>query len=367
MPGPIGDDVWRARTNECALPEGKVIMSVLQQSAPPAAMQVVITLMIKDPSLKRRCEAILSPAAVQRRLGQLCGSSHSYQVDEDVNYENRPEHASELLRQLFLAPDRSVIVVSDLMAEPRGDAGDEDVPIVGQWWRDILAAVADPQLFPPAVSDTRLGSLAITDWAPGAWPTSTASSGRSSARRRSSMCACAGRSGRWSIATRPSRASGRRPSRSSSARSATTPNWARYYRLRHRIYSIMGYLDHEVELLEVGMEFDWCDLFSVPIGAFVEDGGVPTLIGCSRLITTYVAEMDVVKATWGFARESKVLEGRLRQPYRFQLPFLQSIVDNDLIVELYSETGNAFSELSRVIVGPSYGAWDCRGCSSGTR
>lgn len=330
-------------------------MTLLQQAATtrpsaPAAMQVIVSLLIKDPSLKKRCEALLNPAAVQRRLGQLCGSVHSYQVDSDVNSENRPEHAKDLLSQLFLAPGRSVIVVSDLMGEPRG-RGEGEGPVVGRWWRELLAATSDTKLFPEAVSDIRLGSLAITDWAPRRVPDVDRVVGTD--LEEDALFDALAKVVRTLEYRHPPRQADRTTIKPIVIRHVRSPEeLAEYYRLRHRIYSIMGYLDHEVEALELGMEFDWCDLFSVPIGAYVEEDGAPRLVGTSRLITTYLADRDFVTASRQFAKEDSagVLQKLLTQPYSFQMPFLQSHPDNDLTVKLYSESGNAFAEVSRVIV-----------------
>ncbi len=115
-------------------------------------MQVIISILVQDSDLRKRCEALLANSLGLRRLRELFGPTLSY----EVNHENTPEQGAELLEQLFLAPGRVVIVISDLMAEP--PCGGQVGPTATSWWYQLVAAAGE--------NENRLGSVAITGWAP---------------------------------------------------------------------------------------------------------------------------------------------------------------------------------------------------------
>jgi GNAT superfamily N-acetyltransferase len=299
-------------------------------------MEVIISILVGDPVLARRCKDLLVSPAGLRKLNRLFGEGLSYQVND----ENTPEQGVDLVKQLFLAPDRSVIVISDLMAGPI--RGEDDLATSTPWWYELIEAAAE--------SRDRLGSIAISDWAPRRLPDidrvvkpELDEATLFDAIRRTI------RTLEYKQRPQP-----RQHNELIVIRHVRTPADLRaYYRLRHRIYSLMGYLDHEVESVPTAMEIDWCDLFSVPIAAFSADpdGGV-RLVGTTRIITTKDCDPRLSTETERIAREDEtgVLSGWLDQTYRFQMPFLQSHPDEQILTALNRHFADAFCEISRVIV-----------------
>ncbi len=115
----------------------------------------------------------------------------------------------------------------------------------------------------------------------------------------------------------------------------------------------MGYLDHEVESVPIKQEIDWCDLFSVPIAAFEADpNDAARMVGTARIITTRDYNPSLSTATEAIATEdqSLVLTKRLNQIYSFQMPFLQSHPDPEILTTLNRDYYDTFCEISRVIV-----------------
>lgn len=58
-----------------------------------------------------------------------------------------------------------------------------------------------------------------------------------------------------------------------------------YFKLRHRIYKIMGYLDEQIEHAPSQMEIDWCDRISLHVGAFEQlRDAQERLVGTARVV-----------------------------------------------------------------------------------
>jgi N-acetylglutamate synthase-like GNAT family acetyltransferase len=299
-------------------------------------MEVIISILVQDTQLRKRCEALLTGHAGLRQLRDLFGSNLSY----EVNHENAPEQGAELLEQLFLAPGRVVIVISDLMAEPpsAGQTG----PKATNWWYQLVAA-AGP-------NEHRLGSVAITGWAPSRVP--DVDRVVAPGVEEAALFEAIGRT----ILTLDykQKPQHRTPEGLIVIRQVRTVEELRaYYGLRHRIYSIMGYLDAEIERVSTQQEIDWCDLFSVPIAAF-EAGpdGAARIVGTARIITTRPSNPQLFAATEAIAAEDQdgLLIERLNQVYPFQMPFLQSHPDPEILTSLNRHYSDAFCEISRVIV-----------------
>jgi N-acetylglutamate synthase-like GNAT family acetyltransferase len=308
-------------------------------------MEIFVSFLIGDAELRRRCERLASEAYL-RRLADLCGPTHSY----EANTENRPDHAGELLAQWFGAPGRAVVVVSDLMADPpRGDP--REAPIPTPWWQALVDASPEAQL----------GSVALTPWAPRrvpdvdrvVLPDFTPDALLDAITR-------AVRTLEYKQGPLP------RPLQLETikVRHVRTRDELRaYYQLRHRIYSVMGYFDHDVEAVPAGLEFDWYDQFSVPVGAFVEaGGGPPRMVGTTRLITTreYCPQHTSDTRKLAEGDTTGVLRRRFEETPAFEMPFLQSHPDNGIVGELQRNFPDAYCEVSRVIVD---GDWRGQGIS----
>jgi predicted GNAT family N-acyltransferase len=299
-------------------------------------MEVIISILVQDPNLHKRCEALLSKPEGMRKLRELFGPALSY----EVNHENAPEQGAGLLEQLFLAPGRVVIVISDLMAEPPGRG--KEYPTATDWWYQLVAAAG--------ANENRLGSVAITGWAPRRVPdvdrvvgTGLEQAALFEAIRRTILT--------LDYKQKPQR---RLPEELIVIRQVRNEEELHsYYGLRHRIYSIMGYLDHEVESVPTKQEIDWCDLFSVPIAAFeANSNGAARMVGTARIITTQDYNPRLSTATEAIASEDPtgVLTGLLNQNYTFQMPFLQSHPDPEFVTTLNRDYPKTFCEISRVIV-----------------
>jgi predicted GNAT family N-acyltransferase len=130
------------------------------------------------------------------------------------------------------------------------------------------------------------------------------------------------------------------------------------FRLRHEVYRTMGYLESASADSEVGMEIDYCDLYSNHYGAFVpKPGGGEELVGLARLILVSGSGTQFRDWTHCIVSRSDALRKsvcRDRQRYaQFKLPIFSTL-------PLNSEIGQAFTgsdpwgELSRVIVAPAW-------------
>jgi predicted GNAT family N-acyltransferase len=64
-----------------------------------------------------------------------------------------------------------------------------------------------------------------------------------------------------------------------------------YFRLRHRVYKVMGYLEERIENTPSQMEIDWCDEIALHFGAFAGERK-EQLVGTARVVVNSAAEAD---------------------------------------------------------------------------
>ena len=126
-----------------------------------------------------------------------------------------------------------------------------------------------------------------------------------------------------------------------------------YFRLRHSVYRIMGYLDPRVEFAESQMELNASDSGALHIGAFEQGwGGRQTLVGTARVVG--VEDLDKRSVGWAesLARHDTVLRTELQKVLPLKLPIFHSMK----VKEPYSQllTVERCAELSRVIVRDPY-------------
>ncbi len=131
-----------------------------------------------------------------------------------------------------------------------------------------------------------------------------------------------------------------------------------YFKLRHRIYRIMGYLDQKAEFARSGMEINECDPNAIHIGAFAQSGpNKGKLIGTARLVGLERLDEQAARWTANLARSDPILRSKLKYPMALGLPVFQSMYDSmktraggyvDLL------TREKCGELSRVIVEPAF-------------
>jgi GNAT superfamily N-acetyltransferase len=136
-----------------------------------------------------------------------------------------------------------------------------------------------------------------------------------------------------------------------------------YFKLRHRIYKIMGYLTEEIENAPSQMEISWCDTIALHIGGYKQvKQGQEVLVGTARVVVGTVAEPSkrppllASYERWirALASSDPVLQQELvRGVLPFQLPIFQSMKLHDVLREA-TKCDEVCGELSRVIVAEDY-------------
>src|SRR5262249_31187039 len=129
-----------------------------------------------------------------------------------------------------------------------------------------------------------------------------------------------------------------------------------YFKLRHRVYAPMSYLDSEIEKAPSKMEIDWFDKKSIHIGAFAQTGyGGEKLVGATRLITTKLINSFHSGMAERMSERDQVLRQKVRNgAVVWLLPVFQS--HGEMITEVHEAAlrGVVFGELSKVIVHPDF-------------
>jgi predicted GNAT family N-acyltransferase len=136
-----------------------------------------------------------------------------------------------------------------------------------------------------------------------------------------------------------------------------------YFKLRHRIYRIMGYLDEDIETTRSQMEIDWCDKNSLHIGAYMmRDGTRGSLVGCARVVVATRA--DITRRPDQLAKNDRlVTDLASSDPVLCQvlsrgiLPLQLPIFHSQRLFGTFKDAlqrGDVCAELSRVIVTETY-------------
>jgi GNAT superfamily N-acetyltransferase len=136
-----------------------------------------------------------------------------------------------------------------------------------------------------------------------------------------------------------------------------------YFKLRHRIYTIMGYLEGRIENAPSRMEINWCDTISIHIGAYDQTRNRPELLaGTARVVVGTAADAthrpailaDYNQKVSDLASRDPVLEHSLSGGV---LPFQLPIFHSQSMKTIFRESvrrNQICGELSRVIVGEDY-------------
>lgn len=127
-----------------------------------------------------------------------------------------------------------------------------------------------------------------------------------------------------------------------------------YFRLRHEVYSVMGYLSEEKEQVQSRMEIDGCDPFAIHLGAFHRGEGFEELAGTARLLLA----PNQPNAATEWVHRLLAGDRRLRsivanENLSLQLPIFHSQDLNPQLWEITLEELRV-AELSRVIVSPAF-------------
>jgi len=124
--------------------------------------------------------------------------------------------------------------------------------------------------------------------------------------------------------------------------------------LRHRIYTIMGYLEDRKEAVPSRMEIDACDETAMHFAAFHRDRGFDTMAGTFRIVMA--DQPTTLFSSW--TRKLLDTDRQLRtlvssESYPLRLPVFQSQQLDDQLQESI-ENQLICAELSRVIVADEY-------------
>ena len=123
-----------------------------------------------------------------------------------------------------------------------------------------------------------------------------------------------------------------------------------YLSLRHHVYTIMGYLDDEVEGNRSRLEVNEADVHAIHVGAFWRDGVRERLVGTARVVTNSPADTQLQEMLEAMVASDPVAKERLDTPYPLGLPIFQSHRGMNRIIHEIFTTNQRCGELSRVIV-----------------
>lgn len=128
----------------------------------------------------------------------------------------------------------------------------------------------------------------------------------------------------------------------------------RYYRLRQRVYRVMGYISDAKERIQAKMEIDGCDVNAIHLGAFELCDGHHELVGTARVLLSNGLETRWSEWTRQLLDSDKRLKAIVdKETLQLGLPVFQSQSLNSHLQESM-EKELLCAELSRVIVTNRY-------------
>jgi predicted GNAT family N-acyltransferase len=130
--------------------------------------------------------------------------------------------------------------------------------------------------------------------------------------------------------------------------------WRNYFLLRHRVYTIMGYLTQEVECSPSRLEVNEADVHAIHIGAFHRDGVQERLVGTARVVTNSEADRALQETFEAITGQDQIARQSLDTPYFLGLPIFHTHEAMNPIMQEVFTTNQSCGELSRVIVSPEY-------------
>ena len=123
-----------------------------------------------------------------------------------------------------------------------------------------------------------------------------------------------------------------------------------YFRLRHRVYTQLGYLDEATERCSSKLEINEADVHSIHLGAFDRSGFRETLIGSARIVTNGDADPGLQEMFERLVARDPAARERLHEAYPLGLPIFQTHrLMNPIITDIF-RNHHQCGELSRVIV-----------------
>jgi predicted GNAT family N-acyltransferase len=127
-----------------------------------------------------------------------------------------------------------------------------------------------------------------------------------------------------------------------------------YFSLRHKVYTIMGYLDEETENCRSKLEVNEADLHAIHIGAFCRAGVQEKLVGTARVVTNGAVDEALHENIRELVKNDPIARKNLDTPYALGLPIFQSQPRTNEIMKEVFGNNQSCGELSRVIVAPQY-------------
>jgi predicted GNAT family N-acyltransferase len=297
------------------------------------ALRTTLVVVIEDPQL-RLC--------LVEQIAELRASRAISDCDLEVSENDVANGAFEILRARFACePPRNVVLVSDLLIETAGyDVQESWEPSYTA--KDLLDEFSGRPLTTIAILDGPQRVAEIDQVIPKSCATETV---------RKALCRA---EERLMYISRPLRKRLAAPVVVRPIRREV--ELLDYFGLRHRAYTVMGYLDRQVEDDQSETEIDWCDTTSLHFGAFEKRGPNERLIGCARVVITppsaFAPNKDLIV---NLASNDPVLRTRLERALPLGLPVFHSM--GQRLFDVLASTALAektCGELSRVIVNPEY-------------
>jgi predicted GNAT family N-acyltransferase len=123
-----------------------------------------------------------------------------------------------------------------------------------------------------------------------------------------------------------------------------------YYKLRHDVYRVMGYLSDAKARVKSKQEIDGCDLHAIHFGAFEMCDGYQRLVGTARLLLTEANESRWAAWTRNLLRADRTLRAMVNdEKLSLMLPVFQSQQLTSHLHDVFQQEVLC-GELSRVIV-----------------
>jgi predicted GNAT family N-acyltransferase len=139
-----------------------------------------------------------------------------------------------------------------------------------------------------------------------------------------------------------------------SLRTTNETEFRSYFLLRHRIYTVMGYLARDVEDSRSKLEVNEADVHAIHVGAFLRDGSQETLVGAARVVTNNEADEQLQKMFEAIVGDDPIAKQNLDTPYQLGLPIFHTHTAMNTIIREVCTRNQSCGELSRVIVAPEF-------------
>jgi len=305
-------------------------------SAGRATGEVATVVCIADGAIRAQCRRCF-----QQLQERQTGSSALPRYLENVFDTDTPTEAEQHLHDRLEAdPTAMVILVSDLLAS-RASRALNARPDTSPW------GVALRDRF----GERLFGMVAVTDWAPRRVPDVDRVVARDfTAESLPEALARALHTLQYKAL--PVHAALEFPVKVRRIRAAN--ELLEYFKLRSRVYNIMGYIDDKPEGKGADIEVDTCDLNSIHIAAFEEGEYGRQIVGTVRLISPEGAASDCGPWIWPLVQQ----DDKLRQSFTnamspLALPVWRSQRVADKIIQMY-DRNERHAELSRVVVAETH-------------